>query len=913
MTEPLWAVDVPRALELAASRASGLSAAEADQRRARHGPNRLPEAPPRSRWALAFAQLRGGLNLVLVAAAVLAAIVSDVGDAVLIGAVVFLNSALGFYQEHRAEQSLRALRALSAPRARVRRCDAAGDVVQAAELLVPGDVVLVEAGDRVPADGRLLEAHALEIDESALTGESLPVDKHARGTVAAAAPVAQRSNFLFMNTVVTRGRGALLVAATGAHTEMGHVADMLRDTAPPATPLQRQLDQLGKHLAVIAAIAVVVVTGVDMLRGQTLAENVLEAITLFVAAIPEGLPAVVTVTLALGVQRMARQRAIVKRLGAVETLGCTTVICTDKTGTLTVNQMTARAFTAGGRSYAVSGEGYGRAGSIARDDDDGGAPTKAELEPLALACALCNDASLRGGRAVGDPTELALLVLARKTGLDLEAARGRFPRLAEIPFESERRFMATVHGDGDRARVVVKGAPDVVLGRCAAVQLGEGEGDEPLSDASRAALARRGEEMAARGLRVLALAARRVPERALHASEDLEARAHDLTLVGLVGLVDPPRAAARDAIAHCRTAGITAKMITGDHRATARAIAADLGLPGAAVDGAALDAMSDAELAARVETIAVFARVTPEHKLRLVRALRARGHVVAMTGDGVNDAPALKSADIGVAMGSGTEVAKEAATMVLTDDDFATIVGAVREGRTIYDNILKFVRFQISTNMGAILTVFTAPLLGLPPPLKPVHVLFVAMFADGPPAITLGLEPPRPSIMRCPPRDPRARMLTAPRLGVLVFHGAVMAAGTLALLGWKGVGADHAATLAFTTFVLFQLFNLLNVRTEPRSVFSRQTFTNARLWLALAVVAGLQVAIVTWGPLRRLFDTVPLSASEWGLAAAFASSLVAVEELRKLGARALARRRASTGHATRHPPELTRDTASPAR
>jgi Ca2+-transporting ATPase len=896
VTEPLWAVDVPRALELAASRASGLSASEADQRRAQHGPNRLPEAPPRSRWALALAQLRGGLNLVLVAAAILAAIVSDVGDAILIGAVVVLNSALGFYQEQRAEQSLRALRALSAPRARVRR-GGAEDVVQAAELLVPGDVVLVEAGDRVPADGRLVEAHALEVDESALTGESLPVDKRARGTVFAEAPVAQRSNYLFMNTVVTRGRGALLVAATGARTEMGHVAGMLRDTSPPATPLQRQLDQLGKHLAAIAAIAVVVITGVDMLRGQTLAENVLEAITLFVAAIPEGLPAVVTVTLALGVHRMARQRAIVKRLGAVETLGCTTVICTDKTGTLTVNQMTARAFTTGGRSYAVSGEGYGPAGSIARDD--GGAPVKAELEPLALACALCNDASLRGGRPVGDPTELALLVLAGKAGLDLEAARGRFPRLAEIPFESERRFMATVHGDGDRARVVVKGAPDVVLGRCTAIR--RDEGDEPLSEPSRAELARRVDEMAARGLRVLALAARTVPERALHASEDLEARARDLTLLGLVGLVDPPRAAARDAIAHCQTAGITVKMITGDHRATAGAIAADLGLPGDAVDGAALDVMSDTDLAARVETIGVFARVTPEHKLRLVRALRARGHVVAMTGDGVNDAPALKSADIGVAMGSGTEVAKEAATMVLTDDDFATIVGAVREGRTIYDNILKFVRFQVSTNMGALLTVFMAPLLGLPTPLKPVHVLFVAMFADGPPAITLGLEPPRPSIMRDPPRDPRARMLTAPRLGVLVFHGAVMTAGTLALLGWKGVGADHAATLAFTTFVLFQLFNLLNVRTEPRSVFSRQTFTNARLWLALVVVAGLQVAIVTWGPLRRLFDTVPLSASEWGLAAAFASSLVAIEELRKLGARALARRRSSAGHAKRRP------------
>jgi Ca2+-transporting ATPase len=877
-------MDVGDALRLYGSKPAGLEKAEADRRREEFGPNRLPAEPPRSPWAVAFAQLRGFLNLVLMCAAVLAGVIGDVKDAVLIGAIVIFNTALGFLQEHRAERTLAALKAMVALRARVLRGERAQEVP--ADQLVPGDVVLLEGGDRVPADGRVIEAHTLEVDESALTGESVPVTKRAQALVAAASPIAERANFAFMNTVVTRGRGVLLVTATGKNTQMGQVARMLDETIQPRTPLQRQLDQLGRRLAAIAVVVVTIISAFELLRGDRLANIAFEAIALFVAAIPEGLPAVVTVTLALGLHRMARHRAIVKRLAAVETLGCTTVICTDKTGTLTMNQMTARALWCRAARFSVSGEGYRAEGTIESSEAPAGGVAP-DLAPLAVAMALCNDSRLHEGKLVGDPTEGALLVLSQKAGLDVEATRARLPRVAEVPFESGRMFMATFHTEGEAMRVFVKGAPDVVLGRCDTL-LGS-RGAEPLDDGLRRAVVDENERMASRGLRVLAVASHSIPAASSSPGSDPIPHVSGLTLIGLVGLMDPPRPEARQAIEQCKAAGITVKMITGDHRGTAGAIASELGLRGEVVDGAELDHMSDERLAARIEKIAVFARVAPEHKLRIVGALKARGHVVAMTGDGVNDAPALKSADIGVAMGSGTEVAKEAATMVLTDDNFATIVGAVREGRTIYDNILKFVRFQLSTNMGAILTVFFAPLLGLPTPLKPIHILFVAMFADGPPAIALGLDPSRSAIMQESPRPPGERMLTGRRLGVLVFHGAIMAAGTLGLLRIGGRDADHAATLAFTTFVLFQLFNLLNVRSEGRSAFNRQLFTNHRLWVAVALVVAMQIGIVNWSALRGLFATVPLSLEEWGLAVAFASTLVVLDEARKLGVRALSR------------------------
>ncbi len=883
-SEMPWAVGTDDTLRTFSSSNAGIETAEADRRRREAGTNRLPERPPPSLWAVVFAQLRGFLNLILIAAAVLAGFVGDLKDAILIAAVIVFNTVLGVVQEHRAEKTLAALKAMVAQRARVLRDGRACDIP--ADELVPGDVVLLEGGDRVPADGRLLETHALEVDESALTGESAPVAKQARAIVSSTSPVAERINVAFMNTVVTRGRGVLLVTAIGTRTQIGQVAGMLEAAVQPPTPLQRQLDQLAKRIAVIAVAVVAIISTFELLRGDSLIAMAFEAIALFVAAIPEGLPAVVTVTLALGVHRMARKKSIVKRLVAVETLGCTTVICTDKTGTLTLNQMTARAVWYRGGRFAVTGEGYRSEGLIERADGSSAAQI-ANLEPLATALALCNDSRVDDGKLVGDPTEGALLVLAQKTGLDADAVRSRLARVAEVPFVSERKFMATFHADSPGIRVFVKGAPDVLLGRCD--QLLGPTGEQPIDDRGRVALQRENDVMASQGLRVLAVASRTIDPAAWDTRADLLTHARGLTLLGLIGIVDPPRPEAKLAIEQCNTAGISVKMITGDHRGTAGAIAAELGLHGELIDGIELDTIDDDQLSARVERIAVFARVAPEHKLRIVRALQARGHVVAMTGDGVNDAPALKSADIGVAMGSGTEVAKQAATMVLTDDNFATIVGAVREGRTIYDNIVKFLRFQLSTNIGAILTVFFASLLALPTPLMPIHILFVAMFADGPPAIALGLDPPRPTIMEEPPRDPKSRMLTTRRLGVLVFYGAIMAAGTLGLLRAGGLEAAHATTLAFTTFVLFQLFNLLNVRSERRSAFNRQIFTNYRLWLAAATVVAVQVAVVTWAPLRDLFHTVPLTPGEWAMAAGVASTLVILDELRKLIGRARAR------------------------
>ena len=865
----------------------GLSAAEAEGRLARNGPNRLAEKPPRSAGLRLSDQFKSTLILILIAAAALAYVVGDLKDAVVILVVVVLNALLGFYQENRAEQSLAALKKMLATKARVRRDGHPAEMD--AELLVPGDIVLLEAGDRVPADGRLVETHSLEIDESALTGESHTVGKHVEKMADAAAPLAERTNMAFMNTVVTRGRAELLIAATGGATEMGRIAHLMQQAPQQPTPLQRQLDRLGKRLALIAGIVVALIFALALYQHQTLASAALTAITLAVAAIPEGLPAVVTVTLALGMRRMAGKRAIVKRLAAVETLGCTTVICSDKTGTLTLNQMTARSFLFAGRRHQVSGEGYSVEGEIALEDkgDSASAPANAaDLRDLLLPAALCNDSRIRDGQLIGDPTEGALAALAAKGGVDALAAAEHLPRIAEIPFDSANKFMATFHHDGDRVRLFVKGAPDLLLARCTAVSAGRGA--QALDEAGRAALVDENEAMAARGLRVLAVASRTLAAQGFDPAGDLMGHVADLTLQGLVGIMDPPRPEAREAIALCRTAGIQVKMITGDHRVTAAAIARELGLVGEALEGRELDRMDDAELARRIEQVVVFARVAPEHKVRIVQLLKSLGHVVAMTGDGVNDAPALKSADIGVAMGiTGTAVSKEAGSMVLTDDNFATIVRAVKEGRTIYDNIVKFVRFQLATNMGALGTVLSASLLGWPVPFSPIQILWVNMIMDGPPAMALGLEPARDRLMRDPPRSPDADIMPWRRIGKLAAFGLTMTAGTLGVFAFamQQGQAARAPTLAFTTFVLFQFFNVFNARAETGSAFDRHFFANRVLWLALGAVLGLQVIVVHWPPAQAIFDTTDLSATDWLLATAVASTVLLFEEARKLAAR----------------------------
>jgi P-type Ca2+ transporter type 2C len=870
---PLWTLAPDDALRALGSNPGGIAEADAVRRRNKAGPNRLPEAKARSRLALFAAQFTSLLILLLLAAAVLAWLVGDIKDAVVIAVVVLFNACLGFVQEHRAEAAVAALRRMLNPIARVRR--SGQERIIPAEELVPGDIVLLEAGDRIPADGRFVIAHALEVDESSLTGESVPAVKNQAALEQRDVPVGDRTNIGFMNTAVTRGRAEMLVYATGPATEMGRLAGLLEASSMVDTPLQRQINGLARRLAIVAGVAVAIIAALQLMRGVALSTVVMEAVAIAVAAIPEGLPAVVTVTLAIGMRRMARDRAIVKRMSSVETLGSTTDICSDKTGTLTLNQMTVRRVVTDCGQAAITGQGYRAAGEIH------GGKGRA-LHKLLEAAALCNDSTVDDGEVVGDPTEGALWVLAAKGGADVAGLRRANPRVGEVPFEAERKFSATLHRDGT---LFVKGAPDVVLERCTDI-LGEA-GARSLSSGDRERLQRANEEMAAAGLRVLAVATRRVRASA-EPSDGLIDSVASLTFLGLVGMLDPPRTEVREAIAVCRKAGISVRMITGDHPGTGLAIARALGIPGETISGREIDQLDDAALAERMPLLGVLARVSPEHKLRAVTALRLRGRVVAMIGDGINDAPALKRADIGVAMGvTGTEVTKEAATLILSDDNFSTIVGAIREGRTIYNNIVRFLRFQLSTNLGALLTILAAPLMGLPLPFTPLQILWVNLIMDGPPAMALGVDPPHPSVMDRPPRDPNERLLTLRRFAVLGFLGAVMAVGTLGLLTWglSALAPAKATTLAFTTFVLFQLFNVFNARLERSSALSRHSFTNRWLWMALAGVLLLQIAVVHAPPLQTIFDTADLTPAQWCLATGIASSILVLDEVRKLALR----------------------------
>ena len=862
--------------------ARGLSTAEADVRRLRHGENALAETKSRPLWLRFLDQFRNVLVIVLLFAAALAWTIGDLKDAVVILVVVILNAALGFYQEHRAERTLSTLKAMVAVRARVRRDGRIGEV-EATEL-VPGDLVLLEAGDRVPADGRLLTAPNLEVDEAALTGESQPVGKSSQALDAADTPLAERLNMLYMNTVVTRGRAEMLVVGTGMTTEIGRLAGLIAETPDSGTPLQRQLDTLGKRLAAIAGVIVTLIFLLDLSRGLPWTQAAITAVALAVAAIPEGLPAVVTVTLAIGMWRMAQNRAILKKLSAVETLGSTTVICSDKTGTLTLNRMSARAVWLAGARFSVDGDGYGSEGSILRSDPNGPDAPNDEIDPIHLGrpMALCNESRVRDGELIGDPTEGALWVLARKTGLDPESEQAQRPRIAEIPFDSAHKFMATFHHAGDQVELFVKGAPDVLLAR--ASHWLSASGEQPLDAATRERIEAENEHLASQALRVLAVARRTIPARDFEPADDLWRWAEGWTFLGLAGLMDPPRPEAAEAIARCGQAGVQVKMITGDHKLTAEAIGRELGLTGEVVTGAELDAMDEATLGRRIEDIGVIARVSPAHKVRIVKALKARGHVVAMTGDGVNDAPAVKAADIGVAMGlTGTAVTREAATMVLMDDNFATIVRAVEEGRVIFDNIVKFVRFQLSTNIGAILTVLAATLMGMPTPFTAIQLLWINIIMDGPPAMTLGVEPARPGIMRALPRRQDSQILTLKRSALLGLYGITMMVGTLWLFqdALASHGEAYALTLAFTTFVLFQFFNVFNARSEHGSAFNTHFLANGKLWLALGAVLALQVLVVHWPTAQAVFGTTHLNAEDWLKAALVASSVLLLDEAGK--------------------------------
>lgn len=876
----------------------GLSDAEVQRRRAEHGLNQLDEKPRRPAWLRFLDQFRDLMVYILLGAAVVSLAVGDLKDPIVIGIVLLINAIMGFVQENRADNALAALKGMLETIVRVRRD---GDVQEVpATELVPGDVVLLEAGDRVPADGRFVVTASTSVDESMLTGESVPVDKQDEplpgdGDV----PLAERANVGFMNTTLVRGRAEMVVTGTGMETEVGRLAGLLGAAEEKPTPLQEQIHDLGKRLALIAFVAVVAVFVIalvqsDEIDSESIGEALLNSVALAVAAIPEGLPAVVTVTLAIGVGRLAKRNAIMKRLASVETLGSTTVICSDKTGTLTLNQMTATTVVTRGRRYTVEGLGYGTDGVIELDGSAAPAEELARLRPALVAGVLCNDAHLRAddeGRPglVGDPTEGALVVLGAKGGLDPEGLRAELTRVGEVPFDSATKFMATLHPHPDdprRALVVVKGAPDVVLSRCASQATDDG--DEALDEHRRAELADANDSLGSEGLRVLALATTELPVPAAEYEGDLAEELADLRLEALVGILDPARPEAVAAIAECHSAGIAVKMITGDHASTAGAIAAELGIEGRVVTGAELDSFSDDDLEREIDGIGVCARVSPQHKVRVVKALQANGNVVAMTGDGVNDAASLKQAEIGVAMGiTGTEVTKEAGDLILTDDNFATIVHAVEGGRAIYDNILTFVRFQLTTNVSAILTILTAQIAGLGVIFNAIQILFVNIIADGPPAIALGVDPPKPGVMDQPPRDRDDVILSGPRLVRIVGSAIVITVGTLALfLATRDGNEEEALTMAFSSFVFFQLVNSFCVRSGDETVFTRHSLSNRPLLYALAGVVAMQIVIVQVGFFERVFDTVALDLGQWGLVLAVPLSLLVVEEVRKMFVRA---------------------------
>ncbi|MBI4988572.1 MAG: cation-translocating P-type ATPase [Rhodocyclales bacterium] len=875
-TETVWhtLTKEDAARRLGVTPADGLSADEAAGRLSRHGPNALPEGRARSAIRMLLDQFADFMILVLIAAAIVSGIVGEPADTLAIVVIVLLNASIGFAQEWRAQRAMAALRKMAAHSARVRR----GGAVAAlpADRLVPGDIVLLEAGNVIPADLRLIEAARLKAAEAALTGESQPVDKTIAELADAALPLGDRRNMAYKGTLVTYGRGAGVVVATGLATELGRIARLLSDEEEVKTPLQKRLAAFGMRLAwaILAICAVVFVAG--LLRGEPPVLMFLTAVSLAVAAIPEALPAVVTISLAMGAARMVGQNALIRRLPAVETLGSITFICSDKTGTLTQNRMRAEAFW-------VDGE-------------------DARVEPwpsLLRALALVNDAApAADGTITGDPTEVALLEAAMARGVDRAALESQSPRHGEFPFDSERMRMATVHRlaqdtcrsglarDEDaesRASplqqgflVCVKGAPEAVLERCAWRLTADGRA--PFDAAQALAQA---ERMAAHGLRVLAFAERRLD--ALPA--DIAEAESGLTFLGLVGLMDPPRDEAARAVDECQAAGIVPVMITGDHPATARAIAERLGIldqGGRVVSGVELAALSDADFAAQVRDIRVYARVDPEQKIRIVKALQAAGEFAAMTGDGVNDAPALKRADIGVAMGKGgTDVAREAAHMVLLDDNFASIVHAVREGRRIFDNIRKFIKYVMTGNSGEIWTIFLAPFLGLPIPLLPIHILWINLVTDGLPGLALAAEPAGQDIMRRPPRKPSENIFAHGMWQHIVWVGLTMGAVCLLTQAWAIRSGAHWQTMVFTVLCLSQLGVALAVRSEQESTFSLGFWSNPMLMATVVFTLGLQLATIYLPALNPVFRTEPLDWDELAICLAASSVVFFAMEIEK--------------------------------
>jgi P-type Ca2+ transporter type 2C len=920
---PVWhTLEADKSLEILQSdRELGLTAQQVAERLEQYGTNELQETGGRSALKILIDQFTNIMLVMLIFVAIISAVLDirssmSTGkfvfpkDAVSIFAIVVLNGILGYVQESRAEKALAALKKLASPKVRVVRD---GNITEvAAKELVPGDVMLLEAGVQIAADGRLIEEANLQVRESALTGEAEAVSKDAKIQLAEDASLGDRINLVFQGTEVVQGRGSVLVTNTGMKTELGKIAEMLQAVETEPTPLQQRMAQLGNVLVTgsLALVALVIVVGVLRAGNFDPIEDLLEvSLSMAVAVVPEGLPAVITVTLALGTQRMVRRNALIRKLPAVETLGSVTTICSDKTGTLTQNKMVVQSLHTDRQSLKVTGEGYEPRGSFFGEEQLDDPQNDPELQPLLVACTACNDSILQQEKGqwliLGDPTEGALLVVAGKAGITKEGWTTKLPREAEFPFSSERKRMSVICAtngyqpavnlpEGQRNYIMfTKGSPELVLERCNQVQVGDRV--EPITDAQRDQILEQNNQLAAGGLRVLGFAYRTWSE--IPPEEAEEASESDLVWLGLVSMLDAPRPEVREAVAKCRQAGIRPIMITGDHQLTAKAIAYDLGIAhegDKVLTGRELEKMSPEELENHVDQVSVYARVSPEHKLRIVQALQHKGKFVAMTGDGVNDAPALKQADIGIAMGiTGTDVSKEASDMILLDDNFATIVAATEEGRVVYTNIRRFIKYILGSNIGEVLTVAAAPILGLGGvPLTPLQILWMNLVTDGLPALALAVEPAEPNVMKRPPYDPRESIFARGLGSYMVRIGIIFAIITILLMTWAynythTPGFDPARqgawkTMVFTTLCLAQMGHAIAVRSNTRLTIETNPFSNLYVWGAVIVTTVLQLMLVYVPALRNFFGTEWLSGFELLICIGFSSLMFVWVELEKL-------------------------------
>ena len=871
---------------------TGLSEKEAKKRLEKYGPNTLSEKKKISALKILLEQFGDFMVLILIACTLISAFMGEITEAITIIAIVIINSVLGFIQEYRTEKTMEALKGLAAPIAKVIRDGRLVDIP--AETIVPGDLIVLEAGDRVPADALLVEANGLLVDESLLTGESVPVEKSINTGSKKSENIGDKLNHVFMGTIVTSGRGKAFVSETGMSTEMGKIADMIQDIEDEETPLQKRLDHLGKLIVYGCLIICAIVSITGVIRGEKVFTMLLSGISLAVAAVPEGLPAIVTIALALGVQKMLKRNALVRKLPAVETLGCASVICSDKTGTLTENKMTVRRIYSGESMVEING------GSLSSEGEfsiDGRRVEPHSVESLKLTMeigCLCNNAVMDKSinqnsnaidkmksvfsnkekwELIGDPTEAALLVVGAKAGLTQQKLNSTFLRIDELPFDSDRKCM-TVMCDTKKGEIFAftKGAPDIIIEKCTNIY--SSSGIRRLTQEDKRLVLRKNDELAKEALRVLGVAYKKLTSRYYDKAHVEE----ELVFVGLIGMIDPPRKEAINAVRKCKLAGIKPIMITGDHKVTAGAIARELNIASEdnkVITGAELETMNDRKLQSIVNDVSVYARVSPKHKLRIVKALKKEGHIVAMTGDGVNDAPAIKEADIGVAMGiTGTDVTKEASSMILLDDNFATIVAAIEEGRVIYNNIRKFIRYMLACNIGEVLTMFLGTLLGLPLPLLPIQILWVNLVTDGLPAIALSLDPAEKDIMMRPPRGAKENIFSNGLLNLILFRGMLVGLCTLSVfisvLHFTGDVAV-ARTGAFVTLVLTQLIHVFECKSERKNIYEIPVLNNIPLVLAVLCSLIMIIGVVYIPTFQGIFKTVPLSYHDWVLVAGFSA------------------------------------------